>query len=98
MSVLRTTALLSEERAAWRITNRGRRQALEATLDRLLSAVDAILSVLDTIDGDPDFEDGYDQETVCEDEGDWDEREPCPGECVPNYVSHHDQTTAGACY
>lgn len=68
MTALRITPRAREERAARRVTNRERRQALETAL-RLLSTVEAILADLDAIDGDPDFEDGHDREAYTEDEG-----------------------------
>ena len=39
-----------------RLTSRKYRQALEAALDRLLAAVDGVLSDLDALDGDADLE------------------------------------------
>jgi hypothetical protein len=36
---------------------------------RIEAAVERLIAALDRMDGDPDFEDSFDQEAVCEDEG-----------------------------
>ena len=43
---------------------------------RMEAAVERLLAALDALDGDPDLEGGFDREAVCEDEGADDEREP----------------------
>lgn len=43
---------------------------------RMERAVERLLAALDAMDGDPDIEDSFDLEEVCEDEGHDSDREP----------------------
>jgi len=62
------------------------RSHLEAALERLLGAAQAVIADLDALDGDPDLEATCEDEGAqCEGEGDHDEREPEAGDIVPEY-------------
>ena len=51
----------------------------------------SVLRGLNALEGDPDLEAGFDQETVREGEGDYDEREPDAGG-LWNWQGEGDQT------
>lgn len=57
-----------------------RTQTMPSMRRRLAAVVEALIAVLDELDGDCDLEDGADQEIVCEDEG-----AQCEDEGEPEY-------------
>ena len=63
---------------------------------RLEAAVEAAIAALDQFDGDPDLEDSFDQEDVCEDEGHESDREPDAPENFPWPDGEVDQTNLHA--
>lgn len=52
---------------AQRLTDRA--LSIDSMRRRLGAIVESLIGVADALDGDPDIEDGADQEAVCEDEG-----------------------------
>jgi len=59
---------------------------------RLEASIEAAIAALDQLDGDPDLEDSFDREMVCEDEGHESDREPDPAEFLPWPDGDVDQT------
>lgn len=63
---------------AQRLTDRA--LSIDSMRRRLGDIVESLIGVADALDGDPDLEDGADQEIVCEDEG-----AQCEDEGEPEY-------------
>lgn len=92
-SINRAFPAEAPQKSSRRPSARSTRALLEQSLDRLLTAAEAVVADLDALDGDPDFElECEDEGAQCEDEGFDSDREPDHGHEQCAWPDEGDQT------